>query len=381
MSISSYTVPARCFVATRKGLFLLQRTQSTGRWEIINVAFAGDNVSAVLPDGRDGSVYAALGHGHFGVKLHRSTDGGQSFTAIAAPVYPPRPADADDVDPVRQTPIDWSLELVWTLEGGGADRPGRLWAGTVPGGLFRSDDRGDSWQLCRGLWDRPERKQWFGGGMDRPGIHSIAVDPRDGDRITVGISCGGVWLSSDGGETWRLGGRGMRADFLPPDEALDPNRQDPHRLVACPAVPEVLWVQHHNGIFRSEDAADSWTELKPEGLSSFGFAVAVHPTDPARAWFIPAIKDEKRIPAEGRLVVSHTRDGGRTFIAQSRGLPQRWAYDLVFRHCLDVDDSAGGADRLMFGTTTGNLYATEDGGESWQTVSQNLPPIYCVRFA
>jgi hypothetical protein len=365
----------RLFVATRKGLFTVERAPS--RWEVTRVAFEGDNVPMLLPDVRDGTLYAAIGHGHFGSKLHRSEDGGRNFVEIAAPSYPPKPEGEIDVDPVRGLELQWSLELVWCLEAGGPDRPGRLWAGTIPGGLFRSDDRGESWQLMRSLWDRPERKKWFGGGMDRPGIHSIAVDPRDSDHVLVGISCGGIWRTRDAGETFTLEGEGLRADYVPPEKAQDPNTQDPHRVVCCRANPDVVWVQHHNGIFRSEDGGRSFTELLTATPSAFGFAVAAHPHDPQTAWFVPAVKDDKRIPVDRRLVVMQTRDGGKTFDVKARGLPDRFAYDVVYRHGLDVD---GSGTLLALGSTTGNLWISDDGGDSFTAVSQHLPPIYALRF-
>lgn len=366
----------RALVATRKGLFTIERT-STG-WQPTGVSFVGDNVPMALCDPRDGAFYAALGHGHFGVKLHRSRDEGKTWAEIATPAFPPKPADVVDIDPVRKTPIEWTVELIWALEHGGTDQPKRLWAGTVPGGLFRSDDGGDSWTLVRSLWDRPERKEWSGGGLDRPGIHSIVVDPRNGNHVTLGISTGGVWLTRDGGESWQLGGSGLRAEYLPPADARNPNQQDVHHMVSCPAAPDMLWLQHHNGIFRSTDGAKSWNEITGVKPSVFGFTVAVHPRDPETAWFVPAIKDEHRIPADGRVVVTRTRDGGRSFAILNEGLPQKWAYDLVYRHALDVD---GTGESLLFGSTTGNLYVTDNGGDNWQVVSSNLPPIYCVKFA
>jgi hypothetical protein len=364
----------RLFVATRKGLFTVERADRG--WTIAQAAFVGDNVPMVLPDPRDGSVYAALDLGHFGGKLHRSRDG-VSWEECAVPTYPPKPDDEVDVDPVRQTPRSWRLERIWSLEPGGAEEPCVLWCGTVPGGLFRSEDGGSSWQLVRSLWDLPARKRWFGGGVDQPGIHSVCVDPRDRRRVTVGVSCGGVWVSRDAGSSWECQAHGMWAAYMPPELKDDPVIQDPHRIVHCPAQPDHLWCQHHNGVFRSTDGSRSWQEVKDVPPSNFGFAVAVHPRDPNTAWLVPAIKDERRVPQAGQVVVARTRDGGKSFDTLRRGLPQEHAYDLTFRHALDVDETG---DRLAFGSTTGSLWVTEDQGDRWHCVSQHLPPIYCVRF-
>jgi photosystem II stability/assembly factor-like uncharacterized protein len=368
-------VPDPIYAATRKGVFTIEKAGAS--WHIGRVSFLGDNASIVLPT-RDGWVFTALGHGHFGVKMHRSTDGGRTWTECAAPAYPPKPDNAPEVvDPVSQRPVRWNLELVWSLERGGNAGAGVLWAGTIPGGLFRSQDNGDTWDLIRPLWDNPRRARWFGGGAELPGIHSICVDPRDPQRVAVAVSCGGVWLTEDGGETWDTRGKGMRAAYVPPELAFEPDIQDPHQMVQCPGHPDAYWVQHHNGIFRSRDALGSWQEVENARPSSFGFGVAVHPRDPNTAWFVPGVSDMLRVPVDGRLVVSRTQDGGRTFEVLTRGLPQEHAYEIAYRHALDVD-AAG--NTLAFGTTTGSLYVSEDGGDSWQTVSHHLPPIHAVRF-
>jgi len=306
-----------------------------------------------------------LNLGHFGVKLHRSVDCGVSWEEVGAPVYPEKPGDSCDEVP-------WSLDQIWALERAGA----RLWAGTLPGGLFSSVDGGRSWELNQALWDRPERSEWFGGGYDHPGIHSICVDPRDPRCLTVGVSCGGVWQTNDEGESWELLGEGLRADYMPPERAGDRQIQDPHRLVQCGAHPDRFWIQHHNGIFRSDDGSRTWAaaEAAPD---AFGFAVAVHPRDPDVAWFVPGIKDECRIPAHGRFIVRRTRDGGKTFEDLSRGLPDEPAYDLVFRHCLEVDRTG---ETLLMGSTTGTVWLSQDQGDSWEVISHHLPPVYVVRF-
>ena len=367
--------------ATRKGLFFIERTQggatTTPTWSIKSAAFLGDPVTMVLPDPRDGTLHAAVGHGHFGAKMHRSRDGGATWEERPAPAYPPKPEGVEDLDPTRGTPIPWSVQQIWSLEAGGEAEGGTLWCGTIPGGLFHSSDGGATWRLVDSLWNHPKRKEWFGGGADYAGIHSICVSPTDPAVVTVGVSCGGVWVTRDAGASWTCQADGMYAAYMPPERKNDPYIQDPHRVAMCRARPEVLWSQHHNGVFRSTDGAASWQEVERVPPSTFGFAVAVHPRDPATAWLVPAVSDERRVPVDGKLVVARTRDGGQSFDVLRRGLPQEHAYDLVFRHALDVDTTG---ERLAFGSTTGSLWVSEDQGDSFATVSTHLPPVYCVRF-
>jgi BNR/Asp-box repeat len=366
-------VSDRLLVSSRKGLFAVER--GAAGWSSRLVGFPAENVTLALPDPRDGGWYAALNLGHFGVKLKYSPDGGATWEDRAAPEYPPgeEVATADGKPPTPAT-----LKLIWALEAGSANQPGRLWAGTLPGGLFRSDDGGKSWELNRPLWDAPERKKWFGGGADHPGIHSLCRDPRHDRTWRLAISCGGVWITRDDGAHWTLVGKGIFAEYMPPELRDDPTIQDVHMMVQCPASPDALWVQHHNGIFRSVDGGENFTHVANAQPSGFGFAVAVHPKDPNTAWFVPAKKDESRIPVDGRLVVSRTRDGGQSFDVLTNGLPTAPAYDLVFRHALAIDDTG---DRLAFGSTTGGLWITEDGGDSWAMAATRFPPIYAVRFA
>ena len=364
------------YVATRKGLVTLVR--GAVGWRIRDVSFNGMNVPMMMADHRDGALYAALDHGHFGSKMHRSADRGKSWEEVAVPSYPPKPQGFQDICPMSRKERAWSLEKVWALEPAGRDEPGALWCGTIPGGLFRSDDRGQSWRLIESLWRDPARLEWFGGGYDLPGIHSICIDPRDSRKITVGVSCGGAWRSEDRGATWRVCSHGMTAEYMPPDRAGDPVAQDPHLIANCRSLPDVFWTQHHNGVFRSTDDCRSWHEIKNASPSKFGFAVAVDPNDANTAWFVPAVKDESRVPVEGRFVVSRTRDGGKSFEVMRTGLPQEHAFDLVYRHSLAVDASGR---RLIMGSTTGNLWVSEDAGDSWQCLSSHLPPVYCVRFA
>ena len=356
------------WVGTRKGLFVVKR--NAGAWSLGKPAFPGEPVTQLLMNPHDGAWYVALRLGHFGVKLHKSTDAGASWKEIAAPAFPPKPTEGPQAD----DPTPWTVDLIWGLAAG----PGELWAGCLPAGLFRSRDGGASWQLVDSLWTRPERTQWLGGGYDHAGIHSICVDPRDARHVTVAISCGGVWQTRDGGETWAATTKGMFADYMPPERREDPNIQDPHCVVACAANPDVLWCQHHGGMYRSADGGRGWDRIDAPTPSAFGFAVAAHPSDPLRAWFVPALADQNRVPVDGRMVVNETRDGGKSYVVHGAGLPQQDAYHLVYRHALAVTGDGRG---LAMGSTTGGLWASDDEGASWQCLSRDLPPIAVVRAA
>ena len=356
----------RLHIGTRKGLFEVAR--KGGAWEITDAQFLGEPVSAVLATS-GGALYAALDLGHFGAKLWRR-DGAGAWRETLVPVFPQKPEGlADDPHP-------WTLGKIWALEPG---PDGRLWAGCMPGALFHSDDGGESWSMSEALWRMPERRQWGGvAGGEAPGISSVLVDPGNAADIRLGVSTGGVWASSDAGASWRIINQGMHADYMPPERSAEPIVQDIHQLAHCAAQPEIVWCQHHNGVFRSEDAGETWREVTTIQPSKFGFAVAAHPRDPETAWFVPAIKDERRIPVDGKLVVARTRDGGESFEVLRRGLPQRHAYDLVWRHALAVD---GSGELLAFGSTSGGVWISEDGGDHWAMLDARLPPVSVVRFA
>ena len=362
-------------VGTRKGLFRFERDASG--WQQVAEAFLGDPVPMLLHDRRDDTLYAAIEHGHFGTKLHRSLQRGE-WEELDPPSYPPKPDNVPDtLCPMRQIPIPWTLEKIWSLEAGTVSEPGVLWCGTIPGGLFRSDNRGNSWSLDRELWDMPERANWCGGGYDYPGIHSIATHPQDPNDIVIGVSCGGVWRTRDGAKSWSQIAHGMFFDFNLDTPEDNPQGQDPHCVVRCASDPEQMWSQHHCGIFRWQPDAQRWYRVEGVRPSGFGFAVAVHPHDADTAWFVPAVKDEWRYPVDGKLVVTRTRDGGKSFDALSDGLPSGKAYDLIYRHGLAVDETG---QTLAMGSTTGSLWVSDNGGDQWQLLSAHLPPVYCVRF-
>lgn len=239
-----------------------------------------------------------------------------------------------------------------------------IWVATRKG-LFQLARHPSGWEV--------ERVSFLGDPVSQ-----VLDDRRDG-TIYAALSLGhfGAKLrrSRDRGRTWEE----VAAPAFPegPERRHDPNVQDVHHLAMSPVAPEVVWAQHHNGVFRSTDGSASWQGVTGIRPSVFGFAVAVHPTDPDTAWFVPAVKDECRIPVDGRVVVARTRDGGKTSEVLRNGLPQEHAYDITFRHALDV---GGRGQSLAFGTTTGSLWVSDDQGDSWQCVSNHLPPVYAVRF-
>ena len=352
-------------LSTRKGLLTYECRGSS--WHRTGEAFVGVHVSNAMVDSRTKLWWACLDHGHWGVKLQRSHDQGQTWEEVAAPAMP----EGSELKPGEPA----SVNYLWTLVPGRDEEPERLYLGTVPGGLFTSTDSGMSWKLCEGLWNHPTRENhWFGGGFPAPGIHSIFVDPEHPKHLHVGISCAGMFETTDGGRSWEPRNKGLSATFLP-DPATEVGH-DPHLIVQCPADRRVMWQQNHCGIFRTADAGSHWQAISVAGsFPHFGFAIACDAEDPLTAWIVPADADERRVAVDRALAVCRTNDGGETWQTFRAGLPQTDCYDFAFRHGLIAE-----GDRLAFGTACGSLYVSDDRGETWQTVAKDLPPIYAVTW-
>lgn len=383
----------RILVGTRKGSFFVDKAQ--GRWTAKLAGHAGAGVSFIARDPNSGTLWAALGHGHWGAKLSRSTDHGATwqdapqikYPAGAKYLAPPDPTE-DGVAPGEATLRDATLLKLWYIAFGA---PGRIYVGTIPGGLFTSADNGESFELNRPLWNHESRggdhfagtgtrvTHWYGTpaseGEFAPGIHSIVVDPRNPERILVAISTAGVLESVDGGATWRGRNKGMLNDYLP-DPAAEWGH-DPHFVMLCAGQPDHVWQQNHSGVFYSSDGAQSWNRVsQPDKGVHFGFPVAADARNGRTAWLVPGKADQQRTAIDGALFVARTEDAGQTWQQLREGLPQENAYDVVYRHALDSSD-----DCVAFGSTTGNLYVSDNRGDSWRAVAHNLPPIYSVRFA
>lgn len=353
-------------LGTRKGLVMYKNTANG--WSYQGVHFLGIPVTLVYVDERTSTWWACLDHGHWGIKLHRSDDLGKTWEQIAAPKYP----EGEETKEGKPA----TTKYLWAMAHAGADKPEQLWLGTIPGGLFHSGDNGESFELNRPLWDLPHRQEkWFGGGFDHPGIDAVIVDPRDSDHIWVAISVAGVFETTDGGKSWEARNKGLLANYLP-----DPHVEvghDPHMMVACQSNPDYLWQQNHCGVFKSEDGAKTWQNVsQKEGPANFGFAITVNDDNAEQAWVVPAISDEIRVSVDNSLCVCRTDDGGKTWQDFRKGLPQGTSFDIVYRHGL-----ASTQNYLAFGTTTGNLFLSDDYGESWNCLNHYLPMIHSVIFA
>lgn len=383
----------RILIGTRKGTFIAVKKSGTYRASL--AGHAGVGVPFITGDPNTGFLWAALGHGHWGAKLSRSRDEGKSWEDAAQAVYPPGARYIDGFDPEEGEPPANAppkfkparLLKLWVIAFGA---PGDVYVGTIPGGLFESHDGGESFALNLPLWNHESRggdlfssegtgkTHWFGtpaseSGEFAAGIHSIQVNPKDPAHIMVAVSTAGVLETRDGGKTWRGRNRGMQNDYLP-DPASEWGH-DPHFVTFCPSAPEHVWQQNHCGVFYSSDGAQNWVKVsQPEVGVHFGFPVAVDARDGRTAWLVPGKSDNERTTVDGALFVARTQDGGQTWTQLRAGLSQE-AFDVVYRHALDASE-----DVLAFGSTTGNLYVSEDRGDTWQVVSNNLPPIYSVRF-
>lgn len=354
----------RMLLGTRKGLVSYSRTANG--WSYDGVEFEGIPVTLAHRDARTGSLWAMLDHGHWGCKVHRSDDEGNSWRELTAPQYP-EGAMIDDSN-------EATLKLLWAFGMSESDSSGRIWIGTEPGGLFYTDDQGDSFHLVESLWNHPSRGDWFGGGRDNAAIHSILVNPNDSAHVRLAISCAGVFESRDHGASWTVLNKGMKAEFLPDVNAEI--GQDPHLMVASKQNFDKLWQQNHCGIFRSGNGGELWEDVSdPNGEANFGFAISVHDRKDDVAWVVPAQSDETRVAVDRSLCVCRTEDGGKSWRSFRSGLPQDAAFDICFRHAMDSQ-----GDEVFFGTTTGNLYSSADGGEKWDCLSTNLPMIHSIEL-
>jgi len=347
-------------IGTSEGLFIVSDGVVDGPF------LAGQAVRALaqLP----GRLLAACSDPHYGPNIRVSEDGGLSWGEPGARLVT-FPADARA-----------ALDSVWQLH---LDRrptaSETVWAGVKPAALLRSDDRGDTFELVRGLWEHPDRPSWEPGPCGLT-LHTVVTHPARLDRIIVAISSGGVYRSDDGGDTWVARNQGIEARAL--TGASPATGHCVHKLAVDAVNPDVLWAQTHWGIYRTDDAGDQWESVgrvgEPGGLpSDFGFPIVSHPEEPGTAYVVPLESDLYRCTAEGRCRVYRTTDGGLSWEAMSDGLPGTNAHLTVLGDAFTVEADPPYA--LVFGSRSGQLFASVDSGESWRVVASYLPPVLCVR--
>jgi photosystem II stability/assembly factor-like uncharacterized protein len=356
-------------VGTKKGLFVLEG-EPDGEFEIKHRAFAGQPVDYAVRDRRSGRMLATVTSPFYGPKIFYTDDPAAEWEQAEGVALPEGGEQA--------------LERIWVIACG--ERDGVLYAGGDPGALFQSHDGGANWQLNTGLWEQPSRPQWQpgGGGLC---LHSICTWPGEPDKLAVGVSAAGVWLTDDGGQTWRRGNQGLVPRYLPEEvlEQLNLPEPDPnadvalciHHVERAPKQPERMFMQFHGGVYRSDDAGASWSGIGDGLPSDFGFPLMVDPADPDSAYVIPLVADMDRVTPDGRVRVYETRDGGSSWKPRGDGLPAEHAYLTVLRQAFNRTGEGEGLE-LYFGATSGDLFGSGDAGGTWSTVATRLPPVYSV---
>jgi photosystem II stability/assembly factor-like uncharacterized protein/sulfur carrier protein ThiS len=351
---------AEVLVGTKKGLFVL-RGERGWPMQVAARAFPGRSVEYAIRDPRTGRYFASVTHGQFGPGLFFSDD--------------PTAEEWEQADGPRFLEgEEASVARIWVITPG--EERDLLYAGVDPAALFESRDGGRTWELNRGLWEQPSRPEWF-PGLGGLMVHTICTWPGDAQRLLVGISAVGSWITEDGGRTWRVGNEGIVPRYLPEEARSQPLGRCVHHVERAPLRAKRLFMQFHGGVYRSDDAGDTWTSIA-EGLpSDFGFPIVTDPRDPDRAFVVPMNADTDRVTADGRLRVFETADAGVTWTPRTDGLPQEDAYLTILRQafCHDGRDPLG----LYLGATSGEVFGSADGGLSWSRVATDLAPVLSVR--
>ncbi len=361
----------RVLVGTRKGAFILTSDGKRERWDVSGPHFGGWEIYHLKGSAADPNrLYASQSSSWFGQTIHRSDDGGRTWDTVGNEfVYDGATGTHQWYDGTQHP---WQFARVWHLEPSLTD-PDMVYAGVEDAALFRTKDGGKTWQELPGLRCHPSGPSWMpgAGGMC---LHTIVPDPGRAERMFVAISAAGVFRSDDAGETWRPINRGLRSNTIPdPDAEVG---HCVHRIALHPSRPDVLFMQKHWDVMRSDDAGETWHEVSGNLPSDFGFVIDVHAHEPDTVYVVPIKSDTEHFPPDGRLRVYRSRTGGNEWKALTNGLPQRDCYVNVLRDAMAVDslDSCG----VYFGTTGGQVYASADAGDSWTALVRDLPAVFSV---
>ncbi|GAA3563410.1 exo-alpha-sialidase [Kribbella ginsengisoli] len=353
-------------IGTKKGLWIGRSDTERREWTLDGPMFEMQGIYSVGIDTRGDRprLFAGGTSEHWGPAVFHSDDLGRTWD---------EPPEGSIGFPAGE---DASLERVWQIQLAPGDQPGVVYAGAQPSSLWRSTDGGVRFELVRGLWDHPHRKDW-GAGFGGQAIHTVLPHPTDPQRMSVAMSTGGVYQTADGGESWEPANHGIKAYFMPdPDPEFG---QCVHKLAGHPDVPERLFAQNHHGVYRSDDGGAIWKSIADGLPSDFGFPIVVHPHEPSTVYVFPLIADGNRIPTDAKCRVYRSRDAGSTWEALTNGLPDVPSYAPVLRDalCVDQADPAG----VYVGTRDGCVYASADAGDSWIEVARHLPDVLTVRAA
>ena len=385
----------RVLVGTRKGAFILTSDGTRKKWEISGPHFAGWEMYHLKGSRVDPNrLYASQTSGWFGQIIQRSDDGGKTWHQPGTPpgestttpdgmpkgesnkfVYDTSPETGKPLTTHQHydgTQRPWEFKRVWHLEPSLTD-PDMVYAGVEDAALFRSTDGGQTWQELAGL--RAAKGNLWQPGAGGMCLHTIMLDQKNPQRIFIAISAAGVFRTDDGGQTWRPANRGLKSQFELPDPDAEVGHCV-HRIAMHPSRPNVLFMQKHWDVLRSDDAGDSWHEVSGNLPSDFGFPIDVHAHEPETIYVVPIKSDSEHFPPDGKLRVYRSRTGGNEWEALTNGLPQRDCYVNVLRDAMTVDslDPCG----LYFGTTGGQVYGSANAGDSWTPIVRDLPAVYSV---
>ena len=385
----------RVLVGTRKGAFILTSDGKRTKWEVSGPLFTGWEVYHMKGSQADPNrIYASQTSGWFGQVIQRSDDGGKTWfqpgtppgEATTGPGGAPKGESNKfvyDTSPKTGKPLTthqfydgtqhpWEFKRVWHLEASLND-PNTVYAGVEDAAIFRSKDGGKSWQELSGLRGHGTGPKWQpgAGGMC---LHTIVLDPSNAKRIFIAISAAGAFRTDDGGETWKPINRGLKSQYIPDPEAEVGHCV--HRIAMNPKKPNVLFMQKHWDVMRSDNAGDQWTEVSGNLPTDFGFVIDVHAHEPETVYVVPIKSDGEHFPLDGKLRVYRSKTGGNEWEALSNGLPQKDCYVNVLRDAMAVDslDKCG----IYFGTTGGQVYGSADAGETWNPIVRDLPAVLSV---
>ena len=381
----------RVLVGTKKGAFILTADGQRKSWSVSGPHFAGWEIFHMKGSPVDSNrIYASQTSDWFGQIIQRSSDGGKTWETpggeqMPDPYGPPSGASNKfvyDIDPSTGVPLTthqwydgtqhpWEFKRVWHLEPSLTD-PDTVFAGVEDAALFKSTDGATSWHELAALRSADGEKWAPGaGGL---GLHTILLDPQNENRIYVAISSAGAFRTDDGGKTWKPINKGLHSQYIPDPEAEIGHCV--HRIAFHPTRPDVLYMQKHWDIMRTDNAGDEWRKVSGNLPTDFGFPIDVHAHEPETIYVVPLKSDAERFPAEGKLRVYRSRTGGVDWEPLTNGLPQENCYVNILRDAMAVDtlDECG----IYFGTTGGQVYCSPDGGDNWTTIVHDLPSVYSV---